>query len=1015
MAGRRSGGSHKGVEEKRRNLPIYQHYTLSPGKTKSHHPEAKCNHCLKEFVCGSKQRLIRHLRKCPSVTNSNQVITETLNTLEATGKLNHSVLEASNLLPSQLSHYQLPNHHHNQQQQNHQQQHQIVTQPSQQVHHSSASSTTAHTANNNGVNANNNIGNNHNTSGSTNTDNCGLIASSSNGTQLSAISTSATPARRTQRRGRKSGTNSMGSSTPSIHVTTGIDGKMHFTAASQLPQNMAGTVGTPIIAQMHNGGRSVGYAYSAAISTTASPGAHQSTNSGHLSCANSNHHPPPLKLNTEVVDKAYLKLVLTRNLPLSLCDTKEFHLWVKTFANDYKPPSSINLIRQNLKNEAQTAKQRVSNILVKASKKTINLELHSWASELRNHHWYAVIANLDYKRFLLSIRNTSLNGPHFASQQEAFSPEKILEGFIDECIRRVGSDRVNSLVTVDNEDALAVRARESLYSTHPSIVSYSCWWHFSNLLCSELVERNDVFQDTLRNSIRLVDFIQDRHISLPEMEPFSPFVGFASNRKRNDKRWYSHLVCYLLQYIKNNREALIKAVDITSAQSQIPSDDNNNSSGASSNVLTGLGNINSSTQPHIVLTNRHEVKSFMMSPEYWTNLDLALFYLKPIYELSALKSPSPTQAANNQNASIQETLVHQTTPMASTTATNGLLLSEYMHWFLNYGKFLFESWKQDPSPIRNRVIGQFLQRTISNWSRFKLLFAAYLLNPKYRCAYITHEAKEMAIIEILNIASEFMPEESDGHTIFDQWKLYLVREEPYDTVYDENRSTPLEWWLSLPCAESIRRVALRILRLKAFTAPKPVTLFSQLHYYEDENKSTIDHSTYEDLAVLRYFYDYEDKVGVANSPLHNHVSLASTAISPNGAQDRTDICELHNFLHLESPTKLLMSNYESLDVNGQTAESQRDGDQTFSSSYTQGVYGNNNAGHEAMNSITNPRSLCIENLPGYDVFTKYINYNEPGVQVVDEPIEKKRRKWTAQEILSKCQSNHQNNNTARLE
>lgn len=1003
MAGRRSGGSHKGVEEKRRNLPIYQHYTLSPGKTKSHHPEAKCNHCLKEFVCGSKQRLIRHLRKCPSVTNSSQVITETLNTLEATGKLNHSVLEASNLLPSQLSQYQLPNNH------NHSQQHQIATQ---QVHHSSASSTTI--ANSNALNTNN-INGNHNNSGvvPTHNDNSGLIASSSNGTQLSA---SVNPVRRAQRRGRKSGVNSSNSSVPSIHVTHGIDGKMHFTAAPELPHNIAGTVGAPIIAQVHTGGRSVGgYTYTTAVPTTASSGAHLSTNSGHLSCANSEHHPTPLKLNTEVVDKAYLKLVLTRNLPLSLCDSKEFQSWIKTFTNDYRPPSSINIIKNNLKIEAQTARQRVSNILAKASKKTINLELHNWASDARNHRWYAVIANLDHKRFLISVRNAGYSGPHAASQIEGSTPEKVLEGFIDDCVKRVGSDRINSLVLADADVALAVRVQELIDSTHPSIVLYNCWWHFSNLLCSDFVERIEVFQHTLRNSVRVVDFINDRHISLPELETFSPFVGLVNNRKRNDKRWFSHLVCYLLQYVKNNREALIKAIDVPSAQSQIPSDNNNNSSGASNDVLTGLGNLNSSTQPHIVLPNHHEVKSILMSSEYWTNLDLALFYLKPFHELSALKLPSTTQNANNQNTSIQATLVHQITPMASATTANSLPLSDYMHWLLNFGKSLLESWKQEPSPIKYQVIKQFLQRINLNWPKFKLLFAAYLLNPKYRCAYITQEAKEMAILEILNIASEFMPEESDGHTIFDQWKLYLVREEPYDTVFDENRSTPLEWWLSLPCAESIRRVALRILRLKAFTAPKPVTLFSQLHHYEDETKSPIDHSTYEDLAVLRYFYDYEDKVGAANSPSHNHLCLSNTAIASNGALDRTDVGELHNTPQPGTPTKLLISGYDSLDANCHTTESYQSGDQSFSNSYPEVVYGSNNSGDGAMGSITNSRSLSIEDLPGYDMFIKYINYNELGVQVIEEPIEKKRRKWTAQEILSKSQSNHQNNNTAKLE
>lgn len=1035
MMARRTGGTHKGVEEKRRSLPIYHHYTLSPGKTKSHHPEAKCNHCQKEFVCGSKQRLIRHLRKCSHISNPEQIIAETLNTLarnSATGQLNHSILEASNLLPSQFPHHMQQQHHHSNP--HHQQQ------VGQHVPSTSSTITTAN-INNNSINNNNtNNVSNHNTSGSSSNDTA-LIActSTSNGSQQSysnqpptALANS-TPAKRPQKRGRKPANQSIASSSPSIHVTTGLDGKTHFTPASQMPPlDGSANVGTSLIAQVHNG-RQVSYAYHQAnISATSNQTGIVA--SGGLSA---NHHPTPLKLNSDPIDKAYLKLVLTRNLPLSLSDTKEFQLWIKSFANEYKPPSSINLIAQNLKQEAQVARQRVSNILVKAPKKTINLELHSWPEKSREHLWYAIVAIIDHKRFLVSTRD--VNGQQQYSDNSTnntnnHSPVivggvKLLSEFIDDCIRRVGSDRVNSLVFSDINE---IQARRSLNATHPSIVTYSCWWHFTNLLCSDIFEHNESFKNVMRNSNSLINFVNSRPRLNQNLERFCPFVGMTGSfcPKKNERRWYSHLVCYLLEYIKNNNEAIVRALETYSiTQSHLSSDNNNNSSSQGGDSSHVTQNTNSSTQEQQAITCQDdaqliEFNSIVMSSDYWTNLNLVLVYLKPIQEIVALTSSTVSTHSNNSNSvnnnnnnngtSLLEPQVQHVTPSISPVAANSLSLSDYMCWFLRYGKTLIESWRQSPDHHKYLLIGRYFDRFGCEISDFKLLFAAYLLNPKHRCAFVTPKAKNVAIEEILTVASEFMPEETDGHTIFDQWKLYLVREEPYDVVYEESRSTPLEWWLSLPCAESIRRVALRILRLRAFTSAKPDSLFNQLYYYEDETKSSLSNVTFDDLAVLRYFYDYEDKVGQPHPSMHNHHNssnntVASSLVS-NGCFDRGHAGLVHSQFENESTKFLPTGCIEDVpETNGQINDSlsiterrQTFSDSTFSDVVVESYM---NHHHNEMGLDDARANLSIEDLPGYELFSKYVDYNEAGVQIVEEPIGKKKRKWTAQEILSKCQSN----------
>lgn len=1009
MARRSSGNTNKCVEEKRRQLPIYQHYTLSPGKTKSHHPEAKCIHCLKEFVCGSKQRLIRHIRKCNSISNADQIVAETLNTLarnSATGQLNNSILEASNLLPSQISHIQ------------HSATQQLVGQAINQ------NSTTVTTTNNGG----NNI--NHNTSGTTLNTNDSLVVTTS------PLNEAVLAMKKPSKRGRKPG--SHGSMGPAIHVTTGMDGKTHFTPASQLPHGIVQS-SSHMISPAHDGrAGQVGYAYQTVVASTASPatsitasGAHiNTTNSGHMTCATSNHHSSPYKLNTELIVKAYLKLVLTRNLPFSLCNTKEFHAWIKTFANDYKPPSSINLIAQNLKQEAHSARQRVSNILVKTSKKTINLELHCLPDEIRGHLWYTMIAGVDHRRFMISVRDILGRINHRSQGLVADSiPEKILNEFIDDCVKRVGSDRVNSLILTgkSDTDSIVARARRSLYLSHPSIVTYNCWWHFTNLLCSDVIEHDELFVDVVKNSNLLINFINKRPSLSSNVEKFSPFIGAPGtiHRKRNDNRWYSHLVCYLLEYIKNNNEAIHKTLE-EYISAKLFSDNNNNDDDS---LATGNAHPNSQqnsnlgTQQTTHMFRREDpqlirVKSLVMSDDYWANLSTALEFLKSFRDIVALAQHMPSV----QNINGRSNSGDQVTLAISPITCNNLSLSDYMNWLLKYGRSLIEGWRISPNSNKHQLVGRFLQRFNESIDDFKLLFAAYLLNPKHRCAYMTQRAKNLAIEEILNVASEFMPEESDGHTIFDQWKLYLVREQPYDMIFDDNRSTPLEWWMSLPCAESIRRVAIRILRLRAFSSPKPETLFSQLYFYEDETKTNLTESVFEDVAILRYFYDHEDKIGHpgTHSSSHNYTDStfnhANNPLVSNGYCDRTQVGQIHNdyFQEASNPEKLVPTgSLDTADSNGKydnTTAISENVSESYSHVVESYMNSNSHLNLDDHSNLNNSVNMTLENLPGYDQFSIYVDYNDSGIQIVEEPIEKKRRKWTAQEILSKVQPNHHGNN-----
>lgn len=1122
---RRAGNTAKCVDEKRRQLPIYQHYFLSPGKTKSHHPEAKCVHCHKEFVCGSKQRLIRHIRKCNSISNAEQIIAETLNILarnSATGQLNHSILEASNLLPSQISHIQ------------HSATQQLVGQAiQQQQQHQNTSSNNNNTTiigAASGSLANN--GHNNTTGGGGGSGGDTLSAAPTATTSYNVTSSlntdTTTPAKKPQKRGRKP--TNQAAVGPGIHVTTGMDGKTHFSPANQLPQ----ASGCQLITQAgHNArpGQSNYNPYQVAvgnnnsgtivaggggiISTSAgqantiggaAAGSNNALASGHLPCVvtqnqHHHHHSSPFKLNTELIDKSFLRLVLTRNLPLSLCDTKEFHAWIKTFANEYKPPSSINLLEQNLKHEAQSARQRVSNIIIKTSKKTINLELHSLIDEIRGHSWYAMIATVDHRRFLISVQDltsrmmksssssssslTTSSSNALANNQTtsaavSFSPEKHLKLFIDDCIKRVGSDRVNSLLLtgkLKTDDSIVARACQSLYATHPSIVTYHCWWHYTNLLCADTIACNEVFMGVMRNSNLLIDFINKRPQLSSGIEKFSPFIGALGtlDRKRDDYRWYSHLVCYLFEYLKNNQEAIKRNLEEYLASMKLSSDNNNNNNTNSNDSLaTGSNNNNNNTHQN-AQQNSHlgtqetlttttaaaatlifcqqdsqlvKVKYIVTSDEYWANLKSALVYLKPFRDVVALAqnmtniNNNNTTANNNNNGTDSQNHQQQETPAISNVTCNNLPLGDYMNWFLKYGKTLFDCWKESSDNYKYHLIGNFLKRFNSSMNDFKLVFAAYLLNPKHRCAYMTQKAKDCAIEEILNIASEFMPEESDGHTIFDQWKLYLKREQPYDTIFDENRSTALEWWMSLPCAESIRRVALRILRLKAFSSPKPETVFSQLYFYEDENRLNLNETTFEDMAILRYFYDHEDKIGQPNyyhhggSSSHNSNATLNNVINnsaiTNGFGDRTLVGQVHNeYVHKSSdPVRLLPDGpldsltttttgtaNNSLDDSGLSGTTIKHNE--YGSQYSDVIEStliDHNRLHMSVDDnssgMNHNNSLNLESLPNYNQFREYIDFDDTGVRIVEEPAEKKRRKWTAQEILSKCQSNNNGSTTA---
>lgn len=511
----------------------------------------------------------------------------------------------------------------------------------------------------------------------------------------------------------------------------------------------------------------------------------------------------------------------------------------------------------------------------------------------------------------------------------------------------------------------------------------------------------------------LIDYINKRPQINCNIEKFGPFAGAsgALNRKRDGNRWYSHLICYLFQYLKNNNEPITRTLEAYSASifSFYNNDNNNNNSSATrASQSDAQQNQNTTSTQPIRDPQLGEVKSIVMSTEFWENLDSALVYLKSFQDIVAL-APTGSQINDGLNSS----MINQATPVISPTICTNLSLSEYMDWFLKYGKSLIENWRRSSDATTYQLIDRYISRFLSSIKEFKLLFAAYLLNPKHRCAYMTQRAKDSAIEEILDIASEFMPEESDGHTIFDQWKLYLIREEPYDMTFDESRSSPLDWWLSLPCAESIRRVAVRILRFRAFSSPKPENLFAPLYFYEDETKSNLNGSSFEDLATLRYFYDHEDKVIQANhqNSLHNHNTFssnhASNPFASNGFADRTHVGIAHaiQIADLDDAGKFLpLGPLET--SNGQLDESIKyKGDVSIVDSIA------SNDTRAAVNSLNHVVNGELDDLPSYKSFCTYIDFNDLGIQIVaEEPIEKKRRKWTAQEILSKCQSNHGSSN-----
>lgn len=975
--------SPKSIEEKRKVLPIYEHYTLTPGKTKSHHPEAKCNHCQRDFICGSKQRLIRHIKKCNNVTNSDQIVADTLNALaqnSSTGHLNQSILEASDLLPSRYQRMQL-----------------YAAQRT--SHNPSESSSPNTTVNTSTCNNSNNCSESNNT-GTTNgvKNQAGVTGSfvTFNGSTYIA----APPGKRggSARKGKKSN-HPVTPAKGILHVTTGVDGKAHFTPASQLTNSLAGALNAPLINSLQN-------RQGICLPTT-----------GRYSVG-ANQPPSSIKLNAEAIDKAYIKLVLTRNLHLSLCDTKEFQQWLKLFSNEYKPPSSINLISQILKQEATAAKHKISNILVKAPKKTINLELHNWSCKLRGHVWYAIIANLDQKRFLVSLQDILLKNN---SQNKAVevnintselvtnnnSPNTRLIELIDDCISKIGKDRINSLLfneSIEKADMFIKLAQDSLKSSHPSIISYNCWWNFTNLICADIIERNSLSKSVLNNANRLINFINKRPKLNSSLPCFSPFVVVNGQLcpRNDDKFWYCHLVCYLLDFLKYTQGNIIRAIEANSnsqVTNEIPPDNNNHMS-LENNIEESkrIENIQAPTGHNQEL---EEMRTLVMSNDFWSNLNLCLIYLKPIQDLIALTSTKVALVLTNSN----ETNSQPTSPPSiSLAATNNLSLSDFMYWFLGYGKTLFDDWTVNPDTYKQQLIESYLRRFQSALPHLKLLFAAYLLNPRYKCAYVTSQAKIHAIEEILNIASEFMPEESDGHTIFDQWKLYLKREEPYDMVFDETRTTPLEWWTSLPCAESIRRVALRILRLKAMSSFKPEGLFMQLNSYEDESNVTLDPSAYEDLAILRYLYAYEDKSlhciatnGFTQIGSNIQQSLTSTKFLPGGEFDLLDLLNRRQTQSSDSSNSKFRQ-HVGMDIS----------------------YGGDEVGMQNLANNVQPsmsagmRPVMIEELSGYDIFKQYVDYTELGVQVIEEPAEKKRRKWTAQEILSKCQtSNDYTNNQSQ--
>lgn len=131
------------------------------------------------------------------------------------------------------------------------------------------------------------------------------------------------------------------------------------------------------------------------------------------------------------------------------------------------------------------------------------------------------------------------------------------------------------------------------------------------------------------------------------------------------------------------------------------------------------------------------------------------------------------------------------------------------------------------------------------------MLAAYVLDRRNKCDYITEDGLDLAMQSILQIAEQSNGTIESIELIVEEYTKFCTQKGRY-SKYQQNEQTAESWWNDMSVCSSLRQVAIRIARLRSSTANIERT-FSTLKYIQGSRRTNFSIESLVHLARVKIY------------------------------------------------------------------------------------------------------------------------------------------------------------------
>lgn len=195
-------------------------------------------------------------------------------------------------------------------------------------------------------------------------------------------------------------------------------------------------------------------------------------------------------------------------------------------------------------------------------------------------------------------------------------------------------------------------------------------------------------------------------------------------------------------------------------------------------------------------------------------------------------------------------------------------LSESFRCVLSFVKELFTDNWNDPLVVEgiNAFLSYFGPGRVGQYGleeeEFSLMLAAYVLDRRNRCDFITDEGLGLAFQAISTIASNSSCDSSNVNLtlslLAQEYGDFCLRRNQFAKSQQPSQS-PVDWWNGIAVGSSLRLVASRIVRLRSSSA-NIERIFSDMKWFQGTRRINMSTDTLKHLTRINVFEGYEELI-----------------------------------------------------------------------------------------------------------------------------------------------------------